>query len=222
MAIADLLINHYHALKTKLFLERARSDGLILGFPNAPQTVNSDIVDWPAGERDGYIITGNNYSSVNNAFYYRCLRIMAQVAQLTGYDADAADFTARANQVYVSYNNVFWSPVAQRYIDGEGIAHAAAHANFFPLAFGLVPATNQAAVLNFLHTRAMAPSVYGAQYLLEGLFQSNDSDYALGLMSTICVVSDASCLRNASLKVSGLSRRVYSRYRLSIVASYSR
>jgi hypothetical protein len=47
-----------------------------------------------------------------------------------------------------------------------------------------VPATNQAAVLNFLHTRAMAPSVYGAQYLLEGLFQNNDSDYALGLMST--------------------------------------
>ncbi len=180
----DLLINHYDTLKTKLFLERARSDGLILGFPNAPQTVNSDIVDWPAGERDGYIISGNNYSSVNNAFYYRCLRIMAQVAQLTGHDSDAADFTARADQVYVSYNNVFWSTVAQRYIDGEGIAHSAAHANFFPLAFGLVPATNQAAVINFLHTRAMAPSVYGAQYLLEGLFQNNDSDYALGLMST--------------------------------------
>lgn len=180
----DLLINHYDALKTKLFLERTRSDGLILGFPNAPQTVNSDIVDWPAGERDGYIISGNNYSSVNNAFYYRCLRIMAQIAQLTGHDADATDFTARADQVYVSYNNVFWNPGTQSYIDGEGIAHSAAHANFFPLAFGLVPATNQAAVLNFLHTRAMAPSVYGAQYLLEGLFQSNDSDYALGLMST--------------------------------------
>jgi hypothetical protein len=180
----DLLLNHYNTLKTKLFLDRARADGLILGFPNAPQTVNSDIVDWPAGERDGYIISGNNYSSVNNAFYYRCLRIMAQVAQLTGHDADAADFTTRADQVYISYNNVFWSPVAQRYIDGEGIAHAAAHANFFPLAFGLVPATNQAAVLNFLHTRAMAPSVYGAQYLLEGLFQNNDSDYALGLINT--------------------------------------
>jgi hypothetical protein len=109
---------------------------------------------------------------------------MGQIAQLTGHDADATDFTARADQVYVSYNNVFWNPGTQSYIDGEGIAHSAAHANFFPLAFGLVPATNQAAVLNFLHTRAMAPSVYGAQYLLEGLFQSNDSDYALGLMST--------------------------------------
>jgi len=180
----DLLINHYNTLKTKLFLDRARTDGLILGFPNAPQTVNSDIVDWPAGERDGYVISGNNYSSVNNAFYYQCLRIMTQIAQLTGHDTDAADFTARANQVYVSFNNVFWNPGTQRYIDGEGITHSAAHANFFPLAFGLVPASNKTAVINFLHTRAMAPSVYGAQYLLEALFQNNDSDYALGLMST--------------------------------------
>ena len=180
----DLLINHYDTLKTKLFLERARADGLILGFPNAPQTVNSDIVDWPAGERDGYIITGNNYSSVNNAFYYQCLRIMTQIAQLTGHYDDAADFTTRADQVYVAYNNVFWNPGTQRYIDGEGINHSAAHANFFPLAFGLVPDANKAAVINFLHSRAMAPSVYSAQYLFEGLFQNNDSDYALGLMST--------------------------------------
>jgi hypothetical protein len=180
----DLLINHYDTLKTKLFLTRARADGLILGFPNAPQTVNSDIVDWPAGERDGYIITANNYSSVNNAFYYQCLRIMTQIAQLTGHDADAADFTARADQVYVSYNNVFWNAGTQRYIDGEGINHSAAHANFFPLAFGLVPDANKPAVINFLHTRAMAPSVYGAQYLFESLFQNNDSDYALSLLST--------------------------------------
>jgi hypothetical protein len=180
----DLLINHYDTLKTKLFLERARADGLILGFPNAPQTVNSDIVDWPAGERDGYLISGNNYSSVNNAFYYQCLRIMTQIAQLTGHDADADDFTARADQVFVSYNNVFWNPGPQRYIDGEGINHSAAHANFFPLAFGLVPDANKAAVINFLHTRAMAPSVYGAQYLFESLFQNNDSDYALSLLST--------------------------------------
>ena len=30
----------------------------------------------------------------------------------------------------------------------------------------------------------MPPSVYGAQYLLEGLFQNNDADTALGLMTT--------------------------------------
>jgi hypothetical protein len=184
----DLLFAHYDVLKSKLFLDRTRADGLLKGFPNNNQNVNDDIVDWPAADRDGYVISSgsysNYYSSVNNAFFYRCLQIMANAATLTGHTNDAADFTARANQVYASYNPAFWNPATQRYLDGEGTTHSAAHASFFPLAFGLVPATNQAAVLAFLHTKAMVPSVYGAQYLLEGLFQSGDADYALGLMTT--------------------------------------
>lgn len=181
----ELLFDHYDALVTKLFLDRARSDGLIRGFPDAPQSSgNSDIVDWPGGERDGFVMRDNDYSAVINAFYYRCLRIMTRVARLVGRTNDAAEFKARADRVYSSYNRVFWDRATHAYVDGEGIAHSSAHANFFPLAFGLVPATNQRAVLQFLHTRGMAPSVYGAQYLLDGLFDSGDADYALGLMAT--------------------------------------
>ena len=55
--------------------------------------------------------------------------------------------------------------------------------------FGLVPDTNQAAVLNYIHSRiatnnAIPTGVYGAQYLLEALFQQGDADTALGLMTT--------------------------------------
>ena len=180
----ELLARHYDALVKKLFLDRARIDGLMQGFPNEPQTVNSDIVDWPPSERDGFVIAGNHCNSVNSAFYYHSLRIMADAAALLGRTNDAAEFTQRAERVYAAYNRVFWDAEAQTYRDGDGINHASAHANFFPLAFGLVPATNEAAVLKFLHTRGMAPSVYGAQYLLEALFQSGDADYALSLMTT--------------------------------------
>lgn len=180
----DFLARHYEALVKKLFLNRARADGLIEGFPDAPQVSNSDIVDWPAGERDGFVITGNRCNAVINAFYYRSLRIMAEAALTLGHTNDAAGFTRRADQVQAGYNRVFWDSGAQAYRDGDGIDHASAHANFFPLAFGLVPATNQPAVLKFLHGRGMAPSVYGAQYLLEALFESGDADYALSLMTT--------------------------------------
>lgn len=181
---SDLLARHYDALVKKLFLDRARADGLMQGFPNGPQTFNSDIVDWPAAERDGFIITGNHCNSVNNAFYYRSLRIMADAAALLGHTNDATEFTRRADQIYSAYNQTFWDVQTQTYRDGDGINHASAHANFFPLAFGLVPAANQPAVLKFLHSRDMAPSVYGAQYLLEALFECGDADYALGLMTT--------------------------------------
>jgi hypothetical protein len=52
-----------------------------------------------------------------------------------------------------------------------------------------VPASNQTAVVSFLHSRiaansGMPCSVYGAQYLLEALFAAGDADTALGLMTT--------------------------------------
>jgi hypothetical protein len=55
--------------------------------------------------------------------------------------------------------------------------------------FGLVPADRQPAVVNFLHARiaahdGMPCSVYGAQYLLEALFEAGDADTALGLLTT--------------------------------------
>lgn len=172
---ADLLNKYYDLLKQKCLMDLARPDGLIQG--------KEPIIDWPAGERDGYVVT-TNCTVVLNAFYYRCMRIMSQVALVTGHNADAADFERRANQVYASFNQVFWNPAALCYIDTEGTTHSSAHANFFPLAFGLVPSTNQTAVIGFLHTKGMAPSVYGAQYLLEGLYEAGDADSAFELMTS--------------------------------------
>jgi hypothetical protein len=181
----EVLFAHYDTLKTKLFPDRVRAaDGLLQGFVTKTGTSpgNQDIVDWPAGERDGFVF--KDYSTVINAFYYRSLRLMARIADVTGHPSDAADYTAAADRVYDSFNAVFWNAADQRYVDGEGTTHASAHANFTPLAFGLVPADKRSAVVSFLRTRAMAPSVYAAQYLLEGLYESGEADYALSLMTT--------------------------------------
>jgi hypothetical protein len=189
----DLIYKYYDALKPDTFTWNATGSGLIRGCPNFPQTTNSDIVDWPAGDRDGFVINSGSYlnwtNSVNNAFYYRGLQIMANIATVIGRTNDATNYIATAAQVYNSYNATFWNNGSQRYVDGVGTTHSAAHANFFPLAFGLVPTNNQTAVVNYLHSRiaaanGMPPSVYGAQYLLEALFQSGDADTALGLITT--------------------------------------
>ncbi|GAB3731722.1 alpha-L-rhamnosidase-related protein [Spirosoma lituiforme] len=52
------------------------------------------------------------------------------------------------------------------------------------LAFGLVPAQNQAAVLAHMRSRGMACSVYGSQFLLEALYNANESAYALALLTS--------------------------------------
>lgn len=190
---AGLLYRYYGALQPDLFTWAATGDGLMKGFPGFPQKTNSDVVDWPPADRDGFVIKEGRYlnwtNSVNNAFYYRSLQIMASIATVVGRTNDAAGYAARAAQVYQSYNRVFWNSHSQSYVDGVGTTHSAAHANFFPLAFGLVPSDRRAAVIDYLHSRiaadhGMPPSVYGAQYLLDALFQSGDTDTALALMTT--------------------------------------
>jgi hypothetical protein len=192
------LITRYYGFLTNKCLWAARAEaatGLLKSWPASGNSTGSpaDLIDWyrvsgdGVGNTDGYVAKGTN--AVINAFYYRCLTILAQVAQQTGRNADASDFLARASQVYSNYNSTFWSSGSQSYIDGVGTAHASANANFFPLAFGLVPAERQAAVARYIESRiaalgGMPAGVYGAQYLLEGLFQAGAVDTALGLMMT--------------------------------------
>ena len=45
----------YAALKAKLQFDRARSDGLITS--SEAQIKQGDLVDWPGGERDGYVFS---------------------------------------------------------------------------------------------------------------------------------------------------------------------
>jgi hypothetical protein len=69
------------------------------------------------------------------------------------------------------------------YLDGEGSRHSSQHANLFALAFGLVPAERRPAVAAFVASRGMACSVYGAQFLLEALFDHGMAQQAMALMT---------------------------------------
>ncbi len=174
---------HYAKLRSKLFLDRERaSDGLLHGFAAYPPRdgLSSDIVDWPPPERDGYVF--REYNTVVNAFYLRSLELMAKIADAVHQTGDAALFRSRYTRARESFDRVFWDAASHRYIDGEGTLHASSHANFFPLAFGLVPENRRGAVVDFVKSRGMAPSVYGAQYLLEGLFEAGATDAALQLL----------------------------------------
>jgi hypothetical protein len=190
------LMTKYYSFLTNKCLLAGRGDpttGLVQSYPVSGNTASGDIIDWyrisgdGIGNTDGYLPEGTN--AVINAFYYRCMTLMTQIAQLTGNTADATDFAKRASQIYSNYDTAFWNVSSQSYIDGVGTSHSSSDANFFPLVFGLVPANKQAAVVNYIHLRiaangAMPAGVYGAQYMLEGLFLAGDADTALGLMTT--------------------------------------
>jgi alpha-L-rhamnosidase len=170
---------HYAALKPKLQLDRALPDGLI-GSTDA-QIKKGDVVDWPVGERDGFVFTHVN--TVANAFHLRALILMSALARALNQTADADDYAAREHTALAAFQEKLFDPARGLYRDGAGTDHCSLHANLFPLAFGLVPKEQRAHIAQWLGKRGMRCSVYAAQYLLEGLFENGASAQAITLMT---------------------------------------
>ena len=202
------LIKNYEALKIKTLIDLEREDGLIssksekltddlmgrLGFRDNKQRIR-DIVDWPPaqkdtgwklataeGERDGYEMVPVN--TVVNSLHYVNLKLMSEIAGWIGKKDDSVLFQKKTLLVKESINSKLFDRKKGVYLDGENSLHSSLHANMFPLAFGLVPAEYLKSVVSFIKTRGMACSVYGAQFLLDGLYKVNEADYAFDLLTS--------------------------------------
>jgi alpha-L-rhamnosidase len=201
----ESLKRYYEELKHKTLTSLSRKDGLIssknltdeimqnLGFSNAKERLR-DIVDWPPsqkdtgwklaapeGERDGYEMVEIN--TVVNAFYFHGLNLMSDIAGKLGKTVDSVFYNKEALRVKKTINEKLLSTKTGLYIDGESSQHFSLHANMIALAFDLVPEENRKTVINFIKSRGMACSVYGAQYLLEGLYNAGEADYAFSLLT---------------------------------------
>ena len=203
----ELIVKYYEPLKYKTLMELAREDGLIsstspkntpefmqkLGFTD-PKIELKDIVDWPPaqkdtgwklataeGERDGYVFTPIN--TMVNCFFYKNMEIMSEFAKILNKSDDERQFQTLAIKVKNAINEKLFDKNTGAYIDGEGTNHSSLHANMMALTFDITPEANKKSVANFIKSRGMACSVYGSQYLLEALYNANEADYALKLMT---------------------------------------
>lgn len=200
---SELIERYYEALKHKTLYELSNEDGLItstkvteefmykLGFEKGYKKPLTDIVDWPSknfagsktkGERDGFVF--KPYSTVINAFFYENMKIMAEFAKLLGKTQEALDFEYRAAKAKKAVNEQMFDKEKGIYVDGIGTDHSSLHANMMPLAFGLVPEEHYQTVVDFVKSRGMACSVYGAQFLMDGLYNAGEEDYALKLLAS--------------------------------------
>lgn len=152
-----------------------------------------DNVDWPQtgeyigsekeykGETDGFVY--NNYNAVVNAYYYRNLVLMEKIALALNKPEDAENYARKRAGVYNAFQKVFRDPATGLIRDGDSTEHTSLHANMFALAFGLVQEKNRKKVIDFIKSRKMACSVYGAQFLLDALYESGEGQYGLELLT---------------------------------------
>jgi hypothetical protein len=134
------------------------------------------------GETDGFVFTDVN--TVVNAYHYRALTLMARIAETLGKEADQQIFSTKAARLKKSFNQTLFDKRRGIYLDGIGTEHASLHANMFPLAFGLVPEKHIRSVSEFIRSRGMACSVYGSQFLLDGIYDAHEAEYGLDLLTS--------------------------------------
>lgn len=201
----ELIERNYDVLKAKTLLGLTTENGLIstLTGLQSKDFLKSiyfngdtifDIVDWPHGKlgREGQGLGDGGetddfefktYNSVVNAFHYRCLVLMEEMAKAVGNTEDANFFESRSKKFKEIFNSKFINADGL-YIDGLGSEHSSTHANLFPLAFGLVPEKNITKVAEYIKSKGMATGVYGANYLMEALYNAGEDDYALELLTS--------------------------------------
>ena len=197
------LAHYYKELQAKTLIALADERGFISTLTGkvTPELLQSihfdgqlrDIVDWPqtgilglekeeGGETDGFVFTEIN--TVVNAFHYRTLILMAQIAEVLGKTDDRDFYNHSAAKLKHSFNRYLFDKKRGVYLDGIGTDHASLHANMFPLAFGLVPEKQVNRVMEFIRSRGMACSVYGSQFLLDAIYDARDAEYGLQLLTS--------------------------------------
>ncbi len=205
----EFLASVYEELKHKTLIDLTEENGLISTrtgkvTPEFLESIHfkggnfSDIIDWPPGspegtksngpngntvegERNGYVFT--DYNTVVNAFHFYSLQCMEEIAAALGKTDDKQFYRERKETVRKAILENMFDEERGIFVDGIGTDHAGLHANMFPLAFNLVPDKDIKSVAAFIKTRGMACSVYGAQYLLEALYNAGEANYALEMMT---------------------------------------
>ncbi|MEH3120577.1 MAG: family 78 glycoside hydrolase catalytic domain [Sphingomonas phyllosphaerae] len=183
MATGDpgVLSENYAAMVARFLPERLNAEGLVEKDPGASSRPEGDLVDWPVANRDGYVFTRVN--TVVNCWQYAALVALADIAGVLGRAGEAARFAALAHRLRDAINARLLAEDGS-YADGIGTDHRSQHATAFAVALGIVPDSHRRAAGRVLAGQGMRMSVYGAQFLLEALFRSEQPRAALALMTS--------------------------------------
>lgn len=187
---ASLLRSDYELLQGKLFPEKyADCRGLYGRGILQKGNVNAVLVDWPASERDGYAWEESEYNTVLNCMVYKALRCLSQIARVLNKTEDMQRMERRADELKASLISLLYAPEQGAFYDGlcadrTPARHFSQHASAFALYCGVYEGDEmRRALISFLKKQGkIKMSVYGAFYLLEGLYAAGAGDYAAELL----------------------------------------
>jgi hypothetical protein len=211
-------LEHFYAdLKAKALMPLADESGLISTRTGkvTPEVLESihftgqlkDIVDWPQsgilglgkeepGETDGFVF--GDVNTVVNAYHFQAVKLLGEIAKVLGNSVEAQLYAASAEKLKTVFNEKLLDKKLGAYRDGVDIDHASLHASMFSVAFGLAPEKYIGKINAFIQSRGLACSVYGSQFLLDAVYDGNNGQYGLDLLSSTAERSWYNMIREGS------------------------
>jgi alpha-L-rhamnosidase len=177
----------YPELQQMLPSQYLAADGLVdmpvspFGGAHPVPGVPEQLVDWPAGERDGFVFSAQN--TVVNAFAYAAYSAMAQIAVVAGDHSGARADAVTAARIKAAMQAKLYDPSTGAFRDGAGVAHEAVQSSVYAVALGVASPAEAKTAAAWLAGRGMACSVYCAAYLLEALYDGGQPQAALSLLT---------------------------------------
>jgi len=165
------LSDHYSAMKAYVNYLTSQSSGYLLDY---------GLCDWYGIDLD----SASLIKLVPSSIYYYDATVMTQTAALLKMTADSATWATLATNIKNAYNKALFNASTNIYATGDQCALA------MPLALGLVPAANKAAVLANLISRIQNTDHYlmqvgeiGWRFVLKALSDNNRSDIVAQMAS---------------------------------------
>ena len=164
-----------------------RDVGLIASPCTRSSQMNAVLVDWPQTERDGYDMDAP-YNTVFNALNVFTYQTLSQIFTALG-DADKAhSYATLARSIKQAMISRLYDPADGGFFDGCGkdthSVHKSQHATAFCLSCGIYDSASMAdRMASFLAAQGeIRMSVYGAYFLLDGLYKSGHGKIANRMM----------------------------------------
>jgi hypothetical protein len=173
----ELLRRHYEGMQRYVAYLGSRSQNYI---------VSHGLGDWfDIGPKSPGVAQLTPIPLTATAFYYADAEVLAKVARLLGHAEDAGKYEELAGNIGRAFNQQFFDSSRNQYAQGSQCA------NSIPLAMGLVPPANRAAVVNAVaedvahRGNALTAGDVGYRYLLRALAEGGRSDviYAMNNQS---------------------------------------
>jgi alpha-L-rhamnosidase len=159
----NVLQDHYDAMKAYVNYLTSKASGNLL---------NYGLCDWYGID----LTVPGMIQLVPSSIYYYDVTVMQQAASLLGKTADATTWATLAANIKTAFNNALFNAGTATYATGNQTACG------MPLALGLVPDNNKAAVLAKLVARVQADGYrmqvgeIGFRFVLKALSDNNRSD----------------------------------------------